>query len=47
MRVSDLCKEENREIIVRQYEQVRKYLEVFNISESELEDILQETIVTA
>lgn len=46
MRISDLCSEENREILIRQYEEVRRYLEVFDIGEDELEEILQETIIT-
>ena len=46
MRISDLCKEENNEILIRQYEAIRKYLEVFDIRDDEREEILQETVIT-
>ena len=46
MRLSDFCREENREILIRQYEEIRKYLEIFPLREDELEEILQETMIT-
>ena len=46
MRISDLSKESNREIIMKLCKEIRRYLEFFGINESELDDILQETLIT-
>lgn len=46
MRISDLCNESNREIIVKLYEEIKRYLELFNLDENELDEILQETVIT-
>ena len=46
MMISDFCNESNYESIVKIYEEVKRYLDSFNLNEDELDEILQDTVIT-